>query len=284
MSEREYSNVNTARRAAVSKAWASERGLVLEGKGTRDWTKSQQAEIVATGRCKGYEGHHKCTVKDNPSEAANKDNIQFLNRKEHMDAHNQNFKNDPHGRYDPESGKIVKYDKKIEPEPVKNLTNKMAESRKESAINKYDFMMKSKAEKAKENAAKRAKAYEKRTVEKSTYHTNGVKSSKALRAGKARASRSESGIRASKTSKSLSSDKAYTNSGRTSSVLSQGKSISSGRSVGVSSAHGKGTANSGHGSTGGTGGHGGHGSTGGTGGHGGHGSTGGHGGHGGHGK
>ena len=32
MSDKEYSNVNTARRAAVSKAWANERGLVMEGK------------------------------------------------------------------------------------------------------------------------------------------------------------------------------------------------------------------------------------------------------------
>ena len=117
MSEKEYSNINTARRAAVSKAWASERALVMEGKGTRDWSKSQQAEIIATGKCKGYQGHHKFSVSKNPEQAANKDNIQFLNGKEHIDAHEGNYKNDPHGRYNPEAKKIEKLNGKIVAEP-----------------------------------------------------------------------------------------------------------------------------------------------------------------------
>ena len=93
-----YSNPESARRAAVSKAWANERALVREGKGTRDWSKSQQAEILATGRCKGYIGHHKCSVKNNPELAGEPKNIQFLTFSEHIKAHGNNFKNDPHGR------------------------------------------------------------------------------------------------------------------------------------------------------------------------------------------
>ena len=185
MSEKEYSNINTARRAAVSKAWANERSLVMDGKGTRDWSRSQQAEIVATGKCKGYFGHHKCSVSKNPKEAGNKDNIQFLNSKEHFDAHNGNYKNDPHGRYDPESKKVTEYKDNIKPEPVVDLSQKMAESRKQSSITKYDSLQKDKADKIKENAAKRAQAYEKRSVEKFSNTRNGEKTSKALRASKA---------------------------------------------------------------------------------------------------
>lgn len=267
MSDKEYSNVNTARRAAVSKAWANERGLVMEGKGTRDWSKSQQAEIVATGKCKGYSGHHKCSVSKNPKEAGNKDNIQFLDGKEHIDAHNGNYKNDPHGRYDPKTKKVTKYDdNNVEPEPIINLSNKMAESRKQSSIKKYDSLQKNKADKAKENAAKRAKSYEKRTVSKKSNSKDGEKSSKALCASKARDSKTNSSS-SSKTSKALSSGKTTSTNGKTSVAL--GAKTSSGKASGKSGSI-SGGKSGGHGSTGGHGGKGGHGSSGGHGGHGGH--------------
>lgn len=65
MSKR-YSNPDSARRAAVAKACGAEWELVREGKETRDWTASQQAEILSAGRCKDYCGHHKFSVKNHP--------------------------------------------------------------------------------------------------------------------------------------------------------------------------------------------------------------------------
>lgn len=272
MSEKEYSNVNTARRAAVAKAWAKERGLVIEGKGTRDWSKSQQAEIVATGKCNGYFGHHKFSVSKNPKEAGNKDNIQLLNREEHINAHNGNYKNDPHGRYDPKTKKVTKYnDNNVEPEPTINLTNKMSESRKLSSIKKYDYVKKNKAEKIKENAANRAKSYEKRSVAKTTNNKNGQKTSKALRASKAHDAKTNS---SSKTSKTLSSGKMISTNGKSSVAL--------GGKTSLGKASGKGSSISG-GKSRGHGGSGGHEGNGGFSGHGGYGSPGGHGGSGGHG-
>ena len=260
MSEKEYSNINTARRAAVSKAWANERSLVMEGKGTRDWSRSQQAEIVATGKCKGYFGHHKCSVSKNPKEAGNKDNIQFLNSKEHFDAHNGNYKNDPHGRYDPESKKVTEYKDNIKLEPVVDLSQKMAESRKQSLITKYNSLQKDKADKIKENAAKRAQAYEKRSVEKFSNTRNGEKTSKALRASKAHDIKLNASIKLgsnTKSSKALSSGKTVSTNGKTSVAL--GGKTSSGKTSGHGSSLGSGSISGGKsGGHGGAGGHGGH--------------------------
>lgn len=278
MSDKEYSNVNTARRAAVSKAWANERNLVMEGKGTRDWSKSQQAEIIATGKCKGYFGHHKCSVSKNPKEAGNKDNIQLLNAKEHIDAHDGNYKNDPHGRYDPELKKVTKYNNNINPEPVIELSNKMAESRKQSSIKKYEFLQKNRTDKIKERAAKRAKSYERRSIKKESNNRNGEKTSKALRASKAHNIKLNSNT---KTSKALSSGKIFSTNGKTSVALrgrtSTGKTSGRGGSLGSGSISGG--KSGGHGSAGGSGGVGGHSGAGGHSGVGGHNGIGGYGNH-----
>ena len=85
------------RRAAVSKAWEREAALIKEGKGTRDWTPAQQKEILSTHRCKGYEGHHKLSVSQHPEQAGNPDNIQFVTRKEHIDAHRATSEMIPRG-------------------------------------------------------------------------------------------------------------------------------------------------------------------------------------------
>ena len=292
MSESTYSNTNTARRAAVSKAWSNERALVLEGKGTRDWSKSEQAEIIATGKCKGYEGHHKCSVKNNPSQAGNEKNIQFVTKSEHIKAHNNNFKNDPQGRYDPKTQKITKYENgKIEPEPIIPLSDKMADSRKQSFIKKFESKQKSKVDSVKENAAKRAQSYEKRKVEKQSIQKSRIsrnkadatKSSKALRASRSKANATTSKNISAKSSKVLSVSKSTTtsNSGKTSMALGvkmgsngisqgaksggnglgshSGNGLSSGSGHGGNSGGGhSGSVGSGHGGNSGSG-HGGHG-------------------------
>ena len=48
---------------AIREAWEKERELVLEGKGTRDWTPEQQQSIIDKGKAydddgKAFEGHH----------------------------------------------------------------------------------------------------------------------------------------------------------------------------------------------------------------------------------
>ena len=48
---------------AVKEAWERERLLVLEGKGTRNWTEEQQRSIIDLGKAygddgKAFEGHH----------------------------------------------------------------------------------------------------------------------------------------------------------------------------------------------------------------------------------
>lgn len=67
---------------------------------SREWTVAEQEELLATGKIKGYQGHHMKSVKGYPDSAADPDNIQFLTRAEHLAAHKGNFQNVTHGRYD----------------------------------------------------------------------------------------------------------------------------------------------------------------------------------------
>lgn len=76
------------RRAAIRQAWAMERRLYREtGRGTRDWTPSEGRELLRHGRVRGYEGHHRRSVADYPSDADNPDNIEFLTADAHRDIH-----------------------------------------------------------------------------------------------------------------------------------------------------------------------------------------------------
>ena len=68
-----------------------------KGGGTRLWTKAEKAELLRTGKVKGYEGHHINNVKDHPELAGDPNNIRFVKRGEHLDAHGGNFRNETHG-------------------------------------------------------------------------------------------------------------------------------------------------------------------------------------------
>lgn len=93
------------RSAAVNAAWEQERRLVLQGRGTRDWTVSQQEELIRTGRVSGFDGSHMLDASSNPSVASNPDNIQFLTYEEHIyGAHDGNTHNPTTGRFDPSTG------------------------------------------------------------------------------------------------------------------------------------------------------------------------------------
>ncbi len=94
------------RSSAVNEAWEQERRLVLQGKGTRDWTVSQQEELIRTGRVSGFDGSHMLDASSNPSVASNPDNIQFLTYEEHIyGAHAGNTHNPTTGRFDTVTGK-----------------------------------------------------------------------------------------------------------------------------------------------------------------------------------
>lgn len=93
---------------AIRLAWQREYGLVQEGKGTRDWTEEQQKDILNPEKGKAYDengrafdGQHMKSVEKYPEYQSNPDNIQFLTRKEHLEAHKGSWQNPTNGYYDP---------------------------------------------------------------------------------------------------------------------------------------------------------------------------------------
>ncbi len=90
------------RRKAVTQAWKHESQLVKKiGQGTRDWNKGQLNRIARGEKIKGYEGHHIRDVSSHSKKwAGDPRNIQFLTRKEHLNAHKGNFRT-------PTTGKLI---------------------------------------------------------------------------------------------------------------------------------------------------------------------------------
>ncbi len=92
-------STSSLRRSAVRKAWKDEQQMVINsGHGTREWTNAELKELMETGKVKGYQGHHINNVKHHPELAGNPNNIRFLNRQEHLEAHGGNFRNETHGK------------------------------------------------------------------------------------------------------------------------------------------------------------------------------------------
>jgi len=98
------------RNKAIRKAWEREQQLVQEGKGTRDWTKEQQADILDPDKGKAYddqgrafEGQHMKSAAEYPEYQGDPDNIQFLTKDEHLAAHKGSWQNPTNWYYDPET-------------------------------------------------------------------------------------------------------------------------------------------------------------------------------------
>ena len=96
------------RNKAIRQAWEKEQQLVREGKGTRDWTKEQQKDILDPDKGKAYddqgrafEGQHMKSAAEYPNYQGNPDNIQFLTREEHLAAHKGSWQNPTNWDYDP---------------------------------------------------------------------------------------------------------------------------------------------------------------------------------------
>ena len=90
---------------AIRLAWEREQKLIQEGKGTRDWTPEQQKTILDPNIGKAYddngyafEGQHMKSVKTYPEYQGDPNNIQFLTRQEHFEAHDCDW-NDPTNWY-----------------------------------------------------------------------------------------------------------------------------------------------------------------------------------------
>ena len=96
------------RNKAIRKAWEKEQLLVQEGKGTRDWSKEQQADILDPDKGKAYDdqgrafvGQHMKSAAKYPEYQGNPDNIQFLTYDEHLEAHKGSWQNPTNWYYDP---------------------------------------------------------------------------------------------------------------------------------------------------------------------------------------
>lgn len=108
------SNRTSEANKAIALAWAKERQLVREGKGTRDWTPEQQLNILERGKAygddgKAFEGHHMKSAEKFPEYQGTPENIQFLSRPEHFAAHDGNFQNSTNGFYNPYTGKTIDF-------------------------------------------------------------------------------------------------------------------------------------------------------------------------------
>ena len=136
MTPEEKKALNKERQKAVREAWKNEKALVQQGKGTRDWSRSQQKEICTRGSVKGYDGHHMKSVSKYPQYAGNPKNIQFLTEKEHYNAHGGNYRKPTNGYYDPKTGTMHNFKgNELKSTPQYSLNNKQKANNKSSKQN-----------------------------------------------------------------------------------------------------------------------------------------------------
>lgn len=146
------SNRTSKASKAIREAWENEKKLVLEGKGSRDWTREQQQSIIDycvayDSNSKVLEGHHKLSVEAHPEYQGDADNIQFLTREEHKLAHSGNFQNPTNGYYDCKTKKTIIYNNKYESNPIINLNDPIVTSKNKVESTELDKNIVNKAEK-----------------------------------------------------------------------------------------------------------------------------------------
>ena len=104
------------RNKAVRKAWEREQQLVQVGQATRDWTEEQQKDILNPDKGKAYddqgrafEGQHMKSAAEYPKYQGNPDNIQFLTKEEHLEAHKGSWQNPTNWYYDPDTKEFTNF-------------------------------------------------------------------------------------------------------------------------------------------------------------------------------
>ena len=143
------SNVNYERRKAVAEAWKNEKHLVMDGKGTRDWEKKEQQEILLKGKATGYQGHHMKSVAGHNEHAGESNNIQFLTRREHLAAHNGNYRNNTNGYYDPKTGKMHDFGEGKAHVEAKELSKPLSDDQRNKLTSKSHLSKRAEAAKNK---------------------------------------------------------------------------------------------------------------------------------------
>ena len=91
---------------AILAAWNKEQELVQKGKGTREWTPKQQQDILEKGKAYdedgvAFQGQHMKSAEMYPEHQGDPENIQFLTRAEHLEAHNGNWRNPTNWYFNP---------------------------------------------------------------------------------------------------------------------------------------------------------------------------------------
>ncbi len=146
------------RNKAIRLAWKREQDLVKEGKGTRDWTKEQQQDILDPNKGKAYDdegyafaGQHMKSAAKYPEYQGNPDNIQFLTNAEHLEAHKGSWQNPTNWYFNPITKEytdfgdnaptpcnVIKLSNPLVkvPESIKNSSGDANASQKEGGANK----------------------------------------------------------------------------------------------------------------------------------------------------
>lgn len=122
--------------ATEDMAWEQERELVMHGKGSRDWTASQQEELIRTGKVSGFEAHfinasgHDHSMEDLSFKEQSKlydiNNVQFVTQWEHDAVHTENkITYASEGLIDTKTGELVTNGLGQVPDkrPIINLTD-----------------------------------------------------------------------------------------------------------------------------------------------------------------
>lgn len=119
------------RNKAIRLAWEREQKLVAEGKGTRDWSEDQQKDILDPDKGKAcdengraFEGQHMKSAAEYPEYQGDPDNIQFLTREEHLEAHKGSWQNPTNQYYNPETKEFVDFG---ENKPIPCATIRLSE-------------------------------------------------------------------------------------------------------------------------------------------------------------
>ena len=188
---------------AVRLAWEREQECVREGKGTRDWTAEQQRDILDPdiGKARdennrAFEGQHMRSVEKNPEYQGNPDNIQFLTRAEHFEAHKRNWQNPTNWYYDPVTKEYVDFgDGDIVPCKIIELSDPIVVLKSAEHSDKTTVESGKQKEKEREQPAPSSAGNQKSYSQKTSTEKTTAKTSAASRSsGTAKVPKAENGF------------------------------------------------------------------------------------------